>query len=446
MSEKMRKIIFYISVAISFGAIYVYNVLTPIMSDDLLFDSSQFQSIGDILKETYRLYMTWNGRSVVQTIMNIFLCAPKWVFNICNSLCFVYLMLLIYWNIDGRKKFDFVIFALINLLVWMFGVSFGQSVLWISGACNYLWGAAIILSMVTLYRYKLETQEKVKYSKLLAVAMFVLGVFSGWCNENTSGGGLLLVLFGAGIYYYTHRKVKPWMITGVVGMFTGLVFMVLAPGNAKRSASIEETHSGIMALFARFLKINSAISTYFLVMIVITVVILVYLYLKGTKLMEMQWSIAFMAACVATSYALILTKSPMDRAYFGAGIFMTIACVQAIAYIPEKEAVLGTLKYAGTICLLIYMFFSYCENGADLMRIMRELDEREAYVEEQKAQGNYDLVVPMLRPEFDNKYTFIYTNKNDVTENPDEWGSQLYKMYYGVDSLVGVPREEWTEY
>ncbi len=445
LNDKARKIIFYLCIVVSFIAIYIFNVLTPLMSDELNFETMNIHTFGDVLEETYRLYFEWNGRSVVQTIMNCFCLFPKDVFNICNSVCFVYLMLLMYWNIEGRKKYDFVLFTLINILVWVFGVDLGQTVLWVSGACNYLWGAAIILSMVTFYRYKLANEDRIRYPRLLAVGMFFLGWLSGWCNENTSGGALLLVLFGAVVFFYQQRHIRPWMLTGIVGMLTGLVCMVVAPGNARRAAFIEETHSGIMAYVARFLKINNTIYEYFFVLLVVVVVVLVYLYLKGMKLGQMKWALVLTAVCIATSYALILTKSPMSRAYFGAGIFLIMACVQAIAYIPEKETVFSTLKYAGLICLLIYMFFDYCENGANLMRIMRELEERESYVEEQKAQGNYDLTVPMLRTEFDNRFTFIYT-RNDVTENPDDWGCQIYKEYYGLNSLVGVPREEWTEY
>lgn len=442
MNDKIRKIIFYLCVAVSFVAILIYNVLTPYMSDELI--PFGLQTFGDVLKETCRLYMEWNGRSVVQTIMNTFMLVPKWFFNICNSLCFVYLMLLMYWNIDGRKKYDFVLLVLINLLVWIFGVDFGQTVLWLSGACNYLWGATIIMSMVTFYRYKIAYEEEIRYPRVLAVGMFFLGWLSGWCNENTSGGAFLLVIFCTGIYYYQRRRIQPWMWSGMAGMLVGLLCMVMAPGNAKRAAYIEETHSGVMAYVARFLKINNAIYQYFFVLFVIVTVVLVYMFIKGTKLCDMKWSLALIAVCIATSYALILTKSPMPRAYFGAGLFLIMACVQAIAYASKQETTLLTLKYAGAICLAVFMFFEYCESGADLMRIKREVDERDAYVEQQIEQGNYHLTVPMLRPEFDNRFTFVYPN--DVTDDPESWGCQIYKMYYGVESLVGVSREEWTEY
>ncbi|MCM1182526.1 MAG: DUF6056 family protein [Roseburia sp.] len=446
ISAGKRKIIFCLAVAVSFIAIMIYNCFTPLMSDELLFDASEYHSFLDIIKKEYENYMTWNGRSVVQMIMRCFCLLPKWVFNFCNSVCFVVLTLLIYWNIEGRKRYDFAAYTLINLLVWYFGVSFDQTVLWLSGACNYLWGAVIILGFVTVYRYKAEHAEAVRHGGALAAGLFVFGLLAGWCNENTSGGGLLCVLFFAAVFYYHNKKLRPWMITGMAGMLTGLMLMVLAPGNRGRGEAVRELeeHSGILAYVGRFLKINNAVDKYLLVMLSAIVLLLAFLLLKGKKISELSNTLLYVVVSIATSYALILTSPPMDRAYFGAGIFMTIACVQAIWYIPKEEVYLNACKYGGLVIFLMVMFFSYFRNGANLVRILREINEREAYILEQKAQGNYDLTVPMLRPEFETKYSFIY--QNDVEADPEGWGSYIYCEYYGLNSLTGVPREEWTEY
>ena len=69
--RELSKIIFIIAVLLSFGAIYIYNVLTPYLSDDLLFDQSIYHSFWDIFREEYRQYMNWNGRSVLQIILKI---------------------------------------------------------------------------------------------------------------------------------------------------------------------------------------------------------------------------------------------------------------------------------------------------------------------------------------------------------------------------------------
>ncbi len=442
---KKRQWIFYLAIVASFLAILVYNCLTPPMSDELM-PGPTYHSLFDLFRAEYENYMTWNGRTVVQMIMRCFLIMPKGVFNVCNSICFVVLMLLIYWNIEGRKQYDVAAYVLINLMVWQFGVSFDQTVLWESGACNYLWGSTIILGFVTLYRYQTKHSTTNKYSIWVSVGLFFFGVLGGWCNENTSGGGLLLVLFFAAVFYYHNKKWTIWSITGICGMLTGLLFMVMAPGNRLRGALMkeDEEHSGIMAYVGRFLKINTAINTYLFLMLAVTIILVVFLILRGKKWWELQNAVVYAIVSIMTAYALILTSPPMDRAYFGAGIFMTIACVQAIWYIPKEEMFLTACKYGGIIVFSIAMFFSYFENGADLVRIRREIDEREAYIVEQKAQGNYNLTVPMLRPEFQTRYSFLF--KNDVDEDPESWGCSLYREYYDLESLVGVPRSEWTEY
>ncbi len=446
INDRARKILFGAAVAISFLAIYIYNCMTPVMSDDLLFDAGAYHSVTDIIRAEYENYMNWNGRTVVQLIMRCCLLMPKWFFNIINSLCFVLLMLLIYWNIEGRRAYDFVIFTLINLTVWQFGVSFGETVLWEGGACNYLWGSAIILGFVTYYRYKLLRMDASGRGQVLAAGMFFFGLLAGWCNENTSGGGLLLILYFLGSGYIKGQSLKGWMLAGPAGMLTGLGFMIMAPGNRIRSAVVreEEEHQGILALVGRFLKINQAAEKYLLLMGAVVILLVVYLFLKGWALKRVMNAVVFAVVSIATAYALLLTAPPMDRAYFGAGIFMVIAFVQAIAYIPREEKGLCALKYGGILVFCIDMFFAYCGNGANLARILREVNERERYILEQKAQGNYDLTVPMLRPEFQTKYSFLY--QNDVEEDPESWGSTIYGEYYGLSSLRGVPRADWTVY
>ena len=331
-------------------------------------------------------------------------------------------------------------------MMWQFGISFDQTVLWISGACNYLWGAVIILGFITFFRYKIEYTAQIKHERFLTIGMFFFGLLAGWCNENTSGGGLLLILFSTLVYFLANKTIKIWMITGSLGMFTGLLFMVMAPGNSVRGAlnQAEEEHQGILALIGRFLKINDAVAEHLFPMLIVIIILMTYCILKGRKVKSFSTEFAWIIAALATSYVLILTPQPMDRAYFGAGIFVTITFIQMIVNIPKDDVYLQAVKYGGVIAFAIFLFFSYCENGANLMRIMREVNEREEYILKQKELGNLNLTLPEIRPEFKTKYSFIYMN--DVDEDPDSWGNFIYQVYYDLDSVIGIPRTEWTEY
>lgn len=445
MQKERDKIFFIGIVIISFVTFYIYNVLTPLMSDDLLFDKSLYHSVADIFIQEYQQYMTWNGRSVLQIILKVFSILPKSVFNVFNSICHVFTMLLVYWNIRGRKTYDCFLYILINLLVWFFAVDFSQTMLWLGGACNYLWGVMIILSFITAYRYLMEKAE-VKNKLIISIGMFMLGILAGWGNENTSGGAILIVLLFTAIYYFENRRLETWMISGIGGMFVGFCFLFFAPGNKVRGdiMKAEETYSGIAAFVSRGLKIFKAIDKYLLIYIAVIILLGTYFYYKKYKLAEFKETAIFAFASLATAGVLIFTSEPMPRAYFGANIYMMIAAVQMIQLIREDDTKLIALKTGGIIAGSIAMIFVYVEEGANLARILREVNEREEYILEQVEQGNYDLTLPMLRPQFESKYSYMY--ESDISDEKDYWLNEVYRICYGLNSIEAVPREEYTAY
>ena len=474
--EKRSRLLFCLAVCAAFVLIFIFNVLTPMMTDDLFYSRtvSEAASIWDLFAQEYTQYMTWTGRSVCHMILRFFLLTDKMVFNVANSVVFVLLTLLIYWNVEHKKKYDTPVYLLINLLLWMFGVVFRQTVLWETGACNYLWGSAIIMSFVTLYRYGLKREsgggreaggdvprqaDGVKHPVLWAVFLPVLGVLAGWCNENSSGGGLLMVLLCLGFYLYEQhekkkknagsgRALKPWMITGLIGQVVGLAFMVLAPGNAVRAAAREEEHSGLLGYMARFQKITLAVRENFLILLIIGLLlfIIVYYQKKSWKALwacsrnGILWAFVFLATC----YALVMTAEPQARAYFGAGVFLTVAVVQFFVDVSEKEAIFASLKTGMISVMLLVMFFTYMDSGANLARIYREYNERDVYLTQKAEEGVTDVTVPMLRPDFETKYSDGYNS--DIQEDPGYWVNVAYASYYGFNSVSGVPREGWTEY
>ena len=451
---KWRKWIFNLAVIIAAGMIFIFNVLTPAMSDDLFYgkEVSAAGSILGLIQQEYNQYMTWSGRSVCHLILRCFLSMDKMVFNVFNSIVFVMLTLCIYWNIDHKKKYDTGVFLLVNLLLWLFGVVFRQTVLWETGACNYLWGAAIILGFLTCYRYALNHSDNLRHEAVWTVLLPVFGILAGWCNENTSGGGLLFILILLGIYCFERRGhkgiIRPWMITGPAGQLTGFLFMILAPGNFIRGQLKEEEHTGIFALVSRFQKIILAVRDNFLVLLIIGLFLFVIINCQKkswsviVKICRngILWTFIFTATC----FALVLTPEPMPRAYFGAGVFLIIAVVQFFVDVEEKEAVFRSLKNGLLAVLCLIMFFTYMDSGADMARIYREYHEREVYLEQKAEEGAREVTVPLLRPDFETEYSDGYNS--DIQEDPGYWINVAYAGCYGFDSVSGVPREDWTDY
>ncbi len=457
-NEGKRKIIFWVSLALSYVAILVFNILTPYMSDDYSYGAEvqKAHSFADLIMQEHAQYMSWTGRSVVHMILRIFLSQPRIVFEICSSAVFVLLTMLIYWNAVGseKKKYDTEKLLMITVLMWLTGAEFAQTVLWEVGACNYLWGSAIILTFVTLYRYGLRKADEWHTAGkaagvALAAASAVLGLLAGWCNENTSGGGLLLTLC-CFIFWLRDNKemttkahVRPWMVTGIIGQTAGLLIMVMAPGNMGRASQIAENHSGLYGKISRLQKITLIIRDEFFWILAACILCYLLCRLQGKLRKELRSAWMFFITALLTSYAMGMSPVQQNRAFFGAGIFFVIALVQLIEDVQENEIWITLCKKGAVYVMLLYLAFTYIDCGAENARIYRECSERISYIEKQKAAGKDDITVPQVHKEFANPYTAIYSV--DLKKDPGYWTNAQMEAYFGVKSIRAVPYDEWAK-
>lgn len=465
---KWRKRLFIVEVIACYLTVLAFMILTPLMGDDYNYYANVRGAANffQLFAQEYNQYMTWTGRSVAHIILRmVFYFHSVMLFNILSAAVFVLLTICIYLHIDRRNKYDYRLYLFIVLMLWIFGVSFAETILLKYASCNYLITTGIILGFLSLYRYWL--MKGTKGGILRCIGMFVFGVVAGWCSENTSGGAILLLLIYFAIIIYNQKhniakaedtisvsmygnKIMPWMITGLVGMVTGFAFMIFAPGNYIRASFTEEEHTGIVGKIARIQKTTLLIRDNFLIMICIFVILLIVLRALGKKWKELHNMLLYGFLFLATAYSLIMTAEPQGRAFFGAGIFLTIAICQGISDIKLEESSKEFTKaaYTAATCLIVlmfaHMFFEYVDSGVDLGRIYREETERDAYLTQKAAEGVTSVEAPMLRPEFDNKYSFAYIL--DITEDPEYWTNTEMENYYGIESIKGVEREDWTEY
>ncbi len=455
--EKHRKQIFWLILAAAFITIFIYNFLTPYLSDDYFYacEVRQAESFWDLIKQQYGEYLSNSGRVVGQFNVRMSLVFDKQVFNLVNSGMFVILVLLMYANIRRKKKYDIFVLLLIITFLWKFAVDFGQTMLWICGACNYLWGSVFILGFISFYRYFLNHPEKIRHKVLLAAGTFFFGVLAGWCNENTSGGGLLLVIMFALNFWWMEKKrggkgLHGFMITGVLGMCCGILGMISAPGVRNRSQVMSDgEYTGIVGLLSRNYKITLNVRELFFPVILIMVIVLVLLVLQkklySFKQIRSNETILFLIGAAATSYALALAPTPMNRAFFGAGIFLLIGCIQGIVDVTDHELFIRTAKYSLVSILCVWLFFTYVDNLVNLARIYREENERITLIMEEKADPSSDgvVVIPKFREAFKNPYSVAHDS--DMEEYGGYWINLFYETYYGVDNIKAIPRDEWNE-
>jgi len=362
-----------------------------------------------------------------------------------------------YKSLRRKKKYDIFSLLLIITFLWKFAVSFGQTMLWLCGACNYLWGSVFILGFVAFYRHFLEKAEEIKKQGLLAVGTFFFGLLAGWCNENTSGGGLLLIFIFAFNFWLEKkqegkRKLYPFMLTGAVGMFCGLLGMVTAPGVRSRNATMGEgeEYTGLVGVLSRTYKHTLTIKNLFFVVLVILVIAVVLLILQKKlatwKAIRTNETVIFFVVFLATCYSLVVMSAvPVDRAFFGAGIFLFVSCIQAVIDVTSEEITIRAAKYSLVSVLCMWLMFTYLENLVNLARIYREENERIEIIlrEKETLEEGEIIVVPKYREAFENPYSMAHTT--DLEEDPGYWINIFYENYYEVPAISAIPRDEWNE-
>lgn len=453
--EKNRKQIFFIVIGICFIGIFFFNMLTPIMSDDIhyMIKAKQAHSLLDIFLQEVEHHQYHSGRNVAHFLLRIFLRQDKIFFNIANSVVFIILTLELYWSTTIRKKYDFGLFIIIQILLWTQAVSFGETILWEDGSFNYMWGTVFIMTFVLLYRKAIEHSDMInrmpKYKQLLlTIGLFLLGIIAGWCNENTSGGGFLLAAIFLFVAIKTKKitEKKPWMITSLIGVLIGMGLMMSSPGNWARDTFDEETetYSGIVGLASHLLKIIVTTRRLFTLLIILLVVLMVFLYLRNKK-ENLIYPAIWGGVALITALVLVFITEPDDRAYFGVGIFFIMACVEAIAQASEENnyLVIPLIRTSVVILGCLWLGTTWIIQGANLARIHREVSEREVFAQRELEAGEEELILPAIRTDFKNKYSFIH--KVDLTENPGYWVNIYYEDYYEVDSVIGIDRDLWDE-
>lgn len=210
-------------------AFYFLMVFTPLSSDDwnyhLIFGTRQrITSLSDVFVSQYHHYFLNNGRFVphffVQSFDGLW---GKGLFNVANTLVFL-LFILLLLRVDNRDRTQWRYLPVVLALILLLFPGFGNAFLWLSGACNYLWAAVLLLAFYRL-------MERDSFPKRSVPLLFLFGVICGWTNE------ALIVGFAAGLLCsgLVHRgKWPPHRTALCCGLLLGALFLTLAPGSVHR--------------------------------------------------------------------------------------------------------------------------------------------------------------------------------------------------------------------
>ncbi|MCI5773770.1 MAG: DUF6056 family protein [Erysipelotrichaceae bacterium] len=415
---------------IIFFIVFSLNLLTIKVADDYGYSISS--GIVDIFNKEFVQYFTWNGRSVAHIIARIFLSLPKIIFDIANSFVFVYMLNLMY-RLITKEKNNFMLFIMVALSVFLFVPFFGQTILWETGSCNYLWMTTIILQFLYFYRYDVQVN---------GILLFLLGICAGWSNENTGGACILIALSLMIMHYVQKRKISYHLLFGILGAMIGFAALVLAPGNAMRALEFVNDNSKLYSFVHDFTSTVRVIKEgmgYFLIAYIFLLLIL--WKQKGSYLVVAS---IFMLAAIADVGAIVLSPVPVlwDRSMFGAAVLAIISLGILIVNLDMKILLNQYVFNAVLAIMVVISGIRLTHAYFDIGYIFVQNYQRNAYIKQQKANGNLDPIIFQFDSEFISPYNAVY-GLNDITPYYSFWYNEDFAKVNGLNTIQATNKSKW---
>ena len=413
------------------GLFYLLNVLYPLFADDYIFcyiygTNERIMSVGDLIKSQYLSYLKWIGRTPAIFILQFFLWKGKYLFNILNSIVFVCLIILAYKNLSSSSKKENKIKTYIFLvfLLW-FGIpEFGETTIWMTGSAVYLWMSIFLL--IYVYLLKKITYEKIKMRKIYILPLFVLGILSGWTNENCVIAVIIVTIY----IIFFQKKMNIYNLFLFLGFILGACLLILAPGNFVRAGVVNHEPSILKWLtsYSRdFIKIIKAQG-----IIWISLISMLF-YLKKKKRNILKVLIEFKLELFLFIFSMLaMLASPIfpKRSSFGATIFLIIFTTNVFTVVLELVKKKNMKKIYYTIILILSL--SYIFVLKDYIILKQFSNEREELIYNSDKKN---VVVPRL--ENANNYMLV---RDGSLKEEDFWVNESIEQYYNIERIIIIDR------
>lgn len=426
-----------------FGIILVLNFHTEFASDDFKYHFF-FDTMGGPTNATHRINILeiipsmmnhrqmCNGRIVSHGLLQLALMLGKTGFKILNSLMYILLGTLIYKHASYGRKQSVSLLVLIYVCMWFFLPQFGKTVLWASGAANYLWNGVIILGFLLLYRVHLSDQGKINNTKKNTVIICAFGFLAGCTNENTGGAAVLLVIMFIAIYFAQKILIPKWVYSGLVGSIIGVIFLVAAP--ASRRVSSQTNIQGLWNRFLEIMTISKKELSY--LMVVLCFVALLNIAFGRQEKRGRVLPLMYFFAGVASICVLCFSAIYPERAWFvGVVLFIVV-----VGYLYNGILLWPKPVYCVLTGVMIFVFaVSFKVEFQVINHTYEQVKEGVDIIEEKLEKGETEATIPMI-PYSGNKYD-PFNDTGYVKESADDWLNAWMAEYYGLEAIYGYQKE-----
>lgn len=392
--------------------------------------SRPIRNVGDIIVSQVNHYIGMNGRSIVHFFVQLFAgLLGKGVFNYCNTLVFTAFVLFVSIYCGARKKSWIFLFTLTAACILLLITGFNQTMLWQTGAINYLWSATAITFYLLLLR-----RDKGKAVRPFTFLLAICGLMAGWSHEGLSFPlALSLVLYSV----FKRKTISKSQAIAIVAFFMGMLICMFAPSTMGK---VHETGVSIVALISRAVG-----SLLFLLKFPIVYVLVFFLLIErhfNRETTALQWlnDNLLLVSCIVLAMGINLaTGITYKRAAFGFNFYCLLLLVKTVANLPMSKRV----QQVFTACAMVVSMVTLC---FVLHFAAKYHNEYKDIIAQMEADGNHCIIKTNIEemPDFALDYVLkpVETNKEIDHYFPDfKRESSEYMAYcYHKDSLVFLPQ------
>lgn len=406
---------------------WLHTTCTPLIADDYHRAADmREQGLGATWRLAWSIGQNLDGRLPDHLVMLFFLALPKPIFNLANAAMTVILVVTALRLATGHWVRNAPIVAGFAALLWWSVPIYGQAFAWLTGACNYMWPAAISLIFLLPY-FDLLRARAPRHPLVWCIALIPLGFWAGGGSETLGPAVWLLSL----LTLLLARRFPLWGIIGFLSSLTGVLVQALQPGNLKRQrAGGDDPETNlILTLGPRVELMTQAMfeRSWLAVLAGVCLAALAWAYRCGHKDAFRVGALLLLGA-IAAHGTLILTPAFPGRSMCGTTVLLCTALAAALSEPVASSQSARAALTAGALVLSTMAAFSAAQAIAASAVCHEQNDRR---IEAARSAGpDADLEVPRV-----------------ITENPhvawyglEDWPAYDVQRWLGVHSVKAVDK------
>lgn len=478
-------------VILAFGTgIFLWrNLLLPMVGDDYsyafiwdgdhagnLMDNigprQRITSLTDLAASQWSHYFTWGGRVPALLIVQFFAwhgSLGRLLFALANTLVFVLLVYLLFWLAAGR--IEPLAKCKTSLLLLLMGLFFAipayiYTMIWLTGACVYLWTATAICAFLLPYSlayWQINFGQKTAWWH--QPVMLLLGLLAGWSIE---AGSLVTVLLTLAflILFHQQKRLQRWQLTGFAGLVTGMLLLMLAPGSLMRVKLMRELAPDYTMpaelMWTPLMFLYNFLEGFLPVLIgelPLFVPILIYFWKGPRNRMLTRYILLWISGSFLVLFAMMFSPDFRAHAGYHGVIFLLIAAAAAMrAILPLLSACCTSMRKAriaiagaGLSLLLVWL-------ATSTLCLIIETSYNQQWAKRWAIIDNHRqddlIVVPAIEiPWHLDKITGNRSITNillmfgaDLESDPKDNRSLMFAQYHGLKGIIINKKIDWGKY